>query len=428
MYAHIRAMIEGRPLMITRTKLDAILSGIGPRLHGAPRSAVGDDGGDHDEPSMRAEGTIAILEIMGILTNRPARMQPMSSSMLDYGTLRRWYQQAMQDPEVTEVVAMIDSPGGDATGCLELAAYIASLRGTKPMTAVVCGIAASAAYALASAHDRIVMTPSGYAGSVGVVAVHADESGANEQAGVRYTYIYAGAHKVDFNPDNPLSDDARSDLQADIDATYGEFVGLVAANRNITPQSVQATEARLYLGRAAVTTGLVDEIADPYQFMDSLLQPQPRGNNTMAFDATMAAAIVAECNTAGLSSLAPKFITEAAAGASLDDIRARMGNAVALKGVAEAAGLIKAAAAAVEGRPMADVIKAAAEDIKAATDRVRAEAKGQRLEVLAGIDEAADIKSQVNPGGKSADDPTDTTRPIPVEKVYEFRRNQAKGA
>lgn len=423
MYAHIRAMIEGRPLMITRAKLDAILSGIGPRLHGAQRFDVGDDGGDYDEPLMRTDGHIAVMEIMGILTNRPMRMQPMSSSLLDYGTIRRWYQQAMQDPNVSEIVAMVDSPGGDATGCLELASYIASLRGTKPMTALVCGSAASAAYALASAHDRIVMTPSGYAGSVGVVAVHADESGANEQAGIRYTYIYAGAHKVDFNPDSPLSDDARAELQADINQSYAEFVALVARNRGLTPQAVQSTEARLYLGRAAVSAGLVDEIADPYSFIDSLSQA---GDLSMPFDATMAAAIVAECNAAGLSSLAPKYITEAASGSSLDDIRARLGDAVALKGVAESADLIKAAAAAVEGKSIADVIRAAAEDIKAATDRARAEAKSQRLDVLAEVDEAADIKSQVNPGGKPAEDNA-SAKPVPVEKVYEFRRKLAQG-
>ena len=51
-----------------------------------------------------------------------------------------------------------------------------------------------------------MVTPSGDVGSHGVLAVHYDLSGANEQVGIKPTYIHYGKYKVEGNPDEPLSD------------------------------------------------------------------------------------------------------------------------------------------------------------------------------------------------------------------------------
>jgi signal peptide peptidase SppA len=164
------------------------------------------------------------------------------------------------DPKVKSVILDIESPGGEAVGAFEAAAAVSALAAVKPVIAVVNGMAASAAYALASGASKIVTTPSGVSGSIGVVLMHADFSRAMDKAGVTPTLIFAGAHKVDGNPFEPLPDAVRADLQREVEQYYSEFVSTVAAGRRMAPASVRATEARVYIGQEAVDAGLADSL------------------------------------------------------------------------------------------------------------------------------------------------------------------------
>ena len=89
----------------------------------------------------------------------------------------------------------------------------------------------------------VYVTRTGEVGSVGVVAVHLDESGADAMAGLKWTLIHAGARKTDGNPHEPLSPRATADIQADVDHLYDHLVALVAANRGLSADAVRATEA-----------------------------------------------------------------------------------------------------------------------------------------------------------------------------------------
>jgi hypothetical protein len=66
-------------------------------------------------------------------------------------------------------------------------------------------MAASAAYWIAAQADELVVTPSGFVGSIGTYAIHEDWSKFNEDFGVLPTYISAGKYKTEGNPDEPLS-------------------------------------------------------------------------------------------------------------------------------------------------------------------------------------------------------------------------------
>src|SRR5690606_24272723 len=100
----------------------------------------------------------------------------------------------------------ISSPGGEAAGMSGVAELIRAVRQTKPVLAFVNDVAASAAYGIASATDEIVVSPTSILGSIGVVMIHADRSGELAAQGIRPTLIFAGSHKVDGNPFEPLSD------------------------------------------------------------------------------------------------------------------------------------------------------------------------------------------------------------------------------
>ena len=154
----------------------------------------------------------------------------------------------------------IDSPGGEAGGAFDLADQIVAARQVKPIWAVANDDAFSAAYAIASAAARVYVTRTGGVGSVGVIALHVDQSQRDAMNGLRYTAVYAGDRKNDMSPHAPLSTDAAQALQAEVDRLYGLFVSTVAANRNLSVQDVQDTEAGLYFAQDAIDVGLADVV------------------------------------------------------------------------------------------------------------------------------------------------------------------------
>jgi hypothetical protein len=97
-------------------------------------------------------------------------------------------------------------------------------------------------------------------GSIGVIALHVDQSIKDAKDGIALTAIYAGHHKNDFSPHAPLSPQAASTLQSEVDRLYGIFVSQVARMRGLESDAVRATEASLLFGEAAVTAGLADAV------------------------------------------------------------------------------------------------------------------------------------------------------------------------
>jgi signal peptide peptidase SppA len=202
---------------------------------------------------------IATIPIIGSLVNRGAWIGA-QSGLVSYEGLKTQVATAMRDDRVRAVVLDIESPGGEAVGAFECADAIKKLTQAKPVTAVVNGLMASAAYALGSAATKIVTTPTGISGSIGVVMLHADFSRNLDKAGITPTLIHAGAHKVDGNPYQPLTDDVKADLQAETETFYDLFVQCVASNRHMSAAAIRATEARTFIGQAAIDAGLADEV------------------------------------------------------------------------------------------------------------------------------------------------------------------------
>lgn len=215
-----------------------------------------------------ADGT-AIIPVHGSLINRYGGYY--YGEVTGYNYIRRMRAEAMADPDVERIIYDVNSNGGEAAGCFELSDESFALRGEKPTLAVVDSNCYSAAYAFASSADKISVTPSGGAGSIGVISMHADVSKLLDDYGVKITLITAGDHKADGNPFEKLSEEVRADIQADVDMTRDKFVALVARNRGLDEKVVRDTQARTYNADEALALNLIDEIATPTQAVNSFI-------------------------------------------------------------------------------------------------------------------------------------------------------------
>ena len=178
---HLAARIIGTPLLIAPEKLEIILAVLGDRI-GWPESGLKRQPFEpaSRRPSSLQQGDIAVIPIHGTLVRRALELEA-ASGLASYQEIGAQIDRAVADPVVAGIVLDIDSPGGEAGGVFELAERIRAATTTKPVWAVANDQAFSAAYALAAASEEVFVTRTGGVGSIGVIAMHADQSRKDEQ-------------------------------------------------------------------------------------------------------------------------------------------------------------------------------------------------------------------------------------------------------
>lgn len=260
-WPYLASRLYGTPLLIARPKLEIILGVMGRKLAGDTLPTPPPEAMARSDGVQITESGIAVIPILGTLVRRSSYLVA-ASGLTSYFEIEAMADEAFADPRVKAVLLEIDSSGGEAGGVFDLAARLRSLAKTsgKPLWAIADEAALSAAYALACAADRLWLTRTAEVGSIGVVAVHVDESEADRQAGLAYTFIHAGSHKVDGHPHAPLPLTVAADIQTDIDALHAQFIALVAGLRGLGVEAVRATQARVYRGDQAIAVGLADQI------------------------------------------------------------------------------------------------------------------------------------------------------------------------
>lgn len=246
-------------LMSSRYKADAI---------------EGDDDYEWDDPYRPYDvqnGTL-VIPITGVLVADCDFT--ISGMMTGYPYISATYQRGLADPDVSQVVLLINSGGGEVNQCFELIDDLYANKNALPITTVVQGMAASAAYALASLGSQIYVSSTSTVGSIGVVATHTDVSESLAMQGVKVTKIYAGSNKINGDPAFPLSPEAYDEESAIVSEMYNVFVSTVARNRPIlTPDAIIDTQAGVFSATQAIAKGLADGVSDVNSVIKNNLNP-----------------------------------------------------------------------------------------------------------------------------------------------------------
>jgi capsid assembly protease len=195
---------------------------------------------------------VAIIPVKGPL------MRAFSWWAWSYEEIGRDLELAQASNLVRAIVLDIDSPGGLVAGCGDLAAVIRA-SGPKPVEAFVGGMAASAAYWLASSAARVRVGSGAILGSIGSVIEYVDFEPMFEKMGAKIVRVVAEqSPNKRLDPHGP---EGQAELQALVDAAGAEFVAGVAANRGVTVAQVldQFGQGLVYDGMEAIARGMADD-------------------------------------------------------------------------------------------------------------------------------------------------------------------------
>lgn len=280
-YPHLAQRLFNVPLAITPQKAEVVMAALADRFglarlfHADGRVVAldswdGDVGAPASDKPYEVIAGVAVIPVSGTLVQKLGSLNPYSG-MTGYDGIRANLSLALADDSVRAIVLDIDSPGGEVAGCFDLADEIYNARGEKPIWSILTENAYSAAYALASSSDRIIVPRTGGTGSVGVICMHVDMSKALGAAGLNVTIIHYGDKKANGSDVRPLSSEALADIQSDVDAMGELFVETVARNRKLSVRAVRNTQAGTFMGAAGVEIGFADAVMAPDAAFHALL-------------------------------------------------------------------------------------------------------------------------------------------------------------
>lgn len=287
------------------------------RLFGSDIQALStSDDEDTPPPAYENVDGVAVIPVKGALVN--ADLPDWLTAALGvttYPQLQRAFAAAAADDAVGSVLLDVSSPGGSVAGISDTNDALSALREVKPVTTFAGDLMASAGYWLGSNADHIISGNMSTVGSIGVIGTHVEVSKYMEKLGITPTVLRAGEFKALASQYEPLTDKAKAQMQARLDAVYEQFVQTVATNRGVPFDVAKSNmaEGREFFGDAALRAGLVDEIG---KFPRALAFAAQKVDNGNRYRNNTLSAQTEELDMSGTTQLTTPAAQPAAAGAA----------------------------------------------------------------------------------------------------------------
>ncbi len=186
-------------------------------------------------------------------------------------SLGRLIRDAREDDSIKAVVLRIDSPGGSTFASEVIFQELVSLRDAgKPLVVSMGDVAASGGYWIALPADKIWANPTTITGSIGVIAMFPNFEGSLNALGLNVDGIGTTSLSGQFNPATGLGEQGSDLIQLGVDFSYREFLQKVSDNRDMSmSEANELAQGRVWSGIDAYNLGLVDELGDLAQALDS---------------------------------------------------------------------------------------------------------------------------------------------------------------
>ena len=206
-----------------------------------------------------AEDGTGVIPIAGVIGKGLSPLEKMTGAV-DVSDISETIDDYAMNPQVTRIAFQVSSPGGTVTGVEELANKVRNIA--KPTMSYSDTEMASAAYWVAAAADKVVVSPSSTIGSVGVYMVVADYSEAAKAEGIKMIVIKAGQHKAIGVPGTEVTDAHQAHLQEGVDEIHNDFKAAVLKTRKLV--KAEDMEGQVFSGKQAAQRNLVTGLADSF--------------------------------------------------------------------------------------------------------------------------------------------------------------------
>ena len=224
------------------------------------------------------------LNITGTLVAKAGEIDADCMELTSYEKLYSTFQKQVNEG-IQELVLHVNSGGGSAFSCFEMAKEVKDLATSKGIKiyAWVDGLSASAAYAWTSIADEVVARKDSEVGSVGVVVQLINNSKMLENIGITRQFVYHGDQKIPFTDSGEFSPQFISSIQKKVDKTGLEFNTFVASNRNMLVKDVIATNAEVFDADQALAVGFIDKIMTQSEFFNDYLPSKGLNQHSMYY-------------------------------------------------------------------------------------------------------------------------------------------------
>jgi protease-4 len=179
-------------------------------------------------------------------------------------TVLRSIRRATHDPDVKGLLIEINSGGGGITDSDIIYKALLDFKAEQEGRVVVSlmgDVAASGAYYIALASDRILAHPTTLTGSIGVIMQSYNIKDLAAKLGVQDVTIKSGANKDLLNPFQEVKPEQRELLQKVIASMHARFVSLVVENRKLPKETVEPlADGRVFAADEALASKLIDGI------------------------------------------------------------------------------------------------------------------------------------------------------------------------
>lgn len=250
--------------------IDAVKLIISKIINAAYEAGAVDDASREGLPVTKY-GSTAVIRTVGPIVKFAGWMARYGVS----GTreLQRAFASALNDPDVENILWVLDTPGGSVDGLREAAQYIRSVKEQKPVVAQVDGLLASAGYYLASQASTIYAAEDDLIGSIGVRTVLYDMSAYYESAGVKVIPVDTGKFKSTGVPGAPITDEQVADVQRIVDGYFESFLQMIELGRGLSRKDINAlADGRVFFAQDAVSKGLIDGVRTVSETLKALSQ------------------------------------------------------------------------------------------------------------------------------------------------------------
>lgn len=214
--------------------------------------------------SSETSDKIAVIYATGTILPEIAESPFDNNTGITAGDFKEQLDDALEDDDIKSIVIHINSPGGAATTSDILWHHIKQASGKKPVIASMGSVAASGGYYMAMGADTVLANNNTITGSIGVARMLFNvQELMDEKIGINYETLKTHEYADLFDLTTPLTDDEQAIFEADIEQSYNRFLRVVAENRGMSVEQVDAVaQGRVYSGQQALEVGLVDAIGD----------------------------------------------------------------------------------------------------------------------------------------------------------------------